>query len=70
MDPIRILVINPGSISTKIAVFEDNHPVFAKTIRHSREELAQFSKISEQYPYRKKIILEQEVQKKAKMLFS
>jgi len=59
MDPIRILAINPGSTSTKIAVFEDNNPVFAKTIRHTREELAQFNKISEQFPYRQKIILEQ-----------
>jgi len=59
MEPTRILAINPGSTSTKIAVFEDNHPVFAKTIKHSREELRQFSKISEQYPYRKKIILDQ-----------
>ena len=59
MDPIRILAINPGSTSTKIAVFEDYNPIFAKTIRHTREELAQFAKISEQYPYRKKIILEQ-----------
>jgi butyrate kinase len=59
MEPDRILVINPGSTSTKIAVFEDNQPVFAKTIRHDREALAQFKNVAGQFPYRKKIILEQ-----------
>ncbi|MCK5840477.1 MAG: butyrate kinase, partial [Bacteroidales bacterium] len=56
---VRILAINPGSTSTKIAVFEDNDTIYAKTIRHSREELALFSKISDQYQYRMKIILVQ-----------
>ena len=34
-----ILVINPGSTSTKIAVYEDVKPVMLRTIRHSVEEL-------------------------------
>lgn len=59
MEIIRILAINPGSTSTKIAVYEDNNPVFAKTIRHTREELSRFKKVSDQYPFRKNIILEQ-----------
>ena len=59
IEMVRILAINPGSTSTKIAVFEDNDAIYAKTIRHSREELALFSKISDQYQYRMKIILVQ-----------
>jgi butyrate kinase len=59
MDTARILVINPGSTSTKIAIFEDNQPMFAKTIKHDREALAQFKNVAAQFPYRKKIILDQ-----------
>jgi butyrate kinase len=59
MEHIRILVINPGSTSTKIAVFEDNQPVFAKNLKHDREALSKFQKIADQYTYRKNIILSQ-----------
>ena len=52
----RILVINPGSTSTKIAVFRNGNPVFLKTIRHSVEELSNFKSIADQYEYRKEII--------------
>jgi butyrate kinase len=52
----RILTINPGSTSTKIAVFKNNDVVFLKTIRHSAEELSKFAKITDQYAYRKDII--------------
>ena len=54
---MRILAINPGSTSTKIAVFEDEQPVFHKTIRHSIEELAKFPTVVGQYDFRKKLIL-------------
>ena len=40
-----ILVINPGSTSTKISVFEENNEVFTKTLRHTNEELAPFSDV-------------------------
>ncbi len=53
---IRILAINPGSTSTKIAVYQNGNIVFLKTIRHSVEELKQFEKITDQYEYRKNII--------------
>lgn len=56
---IRILVINPGSTSTKIAVYKGSDIVFLKTIRHSMEELRQFDKITEQYEYRKNIIYQE-----------
>ncbi len=52
-----ILVINPGSTSTKIAVFSGNLPVWAETIRHGAEELEKFPRISDQYDFRKNLIL-------------
>jgi len=54
----RILVINPGSTSTKIGVFENDVLLMEKTIRHSSEEIGQFSSIIEQYEFRKETILE------------
>ncbi len=58
MDKIRQLVINPGSTSTKIAVFDNEEVLFEKTLRHSTEELAPFKKITEQYEFRMNIIVE------------
>lgn len=52
-----ILVINPGSTSTKIAVYKEDRELFSETLRHPREELAKYSKIIDQYPFRKEIIL-------------
>ncbi|HOI00261.1 MAG TPA: butyrate kinase [Bacteroidales bacterium] len=57
MDNPRILAINPGSTSTKIGVFEGINPLFMKTIRHTTEELEPFDKITEQFKFRKDIIL-------------
>jgi len=57
MNPIEILVLNPGSTSTKIGVFLNNKPVFQKTIKHSAEELAPFNRVTDQYEFRKEIIL-------------
>lgn len=59
MEEIRILAINPGSTSTKIAVFNGTNPVFVRTIYHSSEELAKFEKITDQYSFRKEIIYKQ-----------
>ncbi|MFC7060567.1 butyrate kinase [Halobacillus seohaensis] len=55
----RILVINPGSTSTKIGVFENDRVVFEKTFRHSVEELSEFHQIIDQYDFRKNVILEE-----------
>lgn len=38
----KILAINPGSTSTKIAIFEDETEKFVKNIKHSAEEIAKF----------------------------
>ncbi len=54
-----ILSINPGSTSTKIAVFEGENQVFLKNIKHTSDELAPFAVITEQYEFRKKIILDE-----------
>lgn len=53
----RLLVINPGSTSTKIGVFDDEKLIFEETLRHSVEELAPYDKIFDQYKFRKDIIL-------------
>ena len=55
---IRSLIINPGSTSTKIGVFEDETQIFDKTLRHSTEEIAQFPDIYSQKDFRKEIILD------------
>ena len=54
----KILVINPGSTSTKIGVFEDEKLLFDKTLRHSAEEIAQFPTIADQKDFRKTLVLE------------
>lgn len=53
----RQLIINPGSTSTKIAVYEDENIVFEETIRHSVEDLKKFNKIYDQLEFRKEILL-------------
>jgi butyrate kinase len=59
MEDIRILAINPGSTSTKIAVFNGANPVFVRTLYHTTEELSVYEKITDQYSFRKEIILKQ-----------
>ena len=54
-----ILAINPGSTSTKIAVYQNTNPVFLKNIKHTTDELKKFETIAEQYPFRKEIILKE-----------
>ncbi|MGM0565848.1 MAG: butyrate kinase [Bacteroidota bacterium] len=58
-DNIRILAINPGSTSTKIAVYQNAKALFLKTLRHSTEELDRFEKITDQYEYRKEMIYQE-----------
>jgi butyrate kinase len=53
---VKSLIINPGSTSTKIGVFEDENLLFEETLRHSTEEIAQFASIVDQKDFRKKII--------------
>ena len=55
--PYRILVINPGSTSTKIGVYEDEQLLFDKTLRHSAEDIAQFNTIPAQKDWRRDLVM-------------
>ena len=55
---IKSLIINPGSTSTKIGVFEDETLLFEETLRHSTEEIAKYASIVDQKDFRKQIILD------------
>jgi butyrate kinase len=52
-----VLAINPGSTSTKIAIFRDEEKVLGQNISHPAEELAPFPKIIDQHHFRQKVIL-------------
>ena len=54
---MKLLIINPGATSTKIAVLEDEEQLFKVTIDHSAEELDQFPRVIDQADYRKEAIL-------------
>lgn len=54
---MKLLIINPGGTSTKIAVFEDEEQVLKKNIIHTQEELSGFSHVFDQFGYRKGLIL-------------
>jgi len=53
----RILVVNPGSTSTKVAVYDDENPLFVETLRHPADELAQYPRIADQYAFRRDAVL-------------
>lgn len=55
---MKVLVINPGATSTKIAVFDEDKQVFKKGIDHSAQELDQFDRVIDQADYRQKAILD------------
>lgn len=55
---MRILTINPGSTSTKIAVFEDKTQTFVTNIRHSVEDLSHFASVTDQFEFRKNLVVE------------
>ncbi len=52
----RILVINPGSTSTKLAVFDDDKRIMAVTVRHPLEEVKHFKWVMDQFDYRMELI--------------
>lgn len=54
-----ILVINPGSTSTKIAVYENESPMLLRNISHTPEELSQFADLTDQYAFRKQLVLQE-----------
>jgi butyrate kinase len=54
-----ILAINPGSTSTKFALFEEENLIFEKTLRHTFEELSGFNKVTDQFHFRKDLIMKE-----------
>ncbi len=58
MDKEKILVINPGSTSTKIAVFKDKNKILEESLKHTEEELAPFKRVADQYGFRMALIKE------------
>ena len=57
MKNYKVFAINPGSTSTKIAMFEGEKEIFSRNISHDAEKLKEFKEISDQLPYRKEMIL-------------
>ena len=55
---VKSLIINPGSTSTKIGVFEDETLLFEETLRHSTEEISKYATIFDQKDFRKNIIID------------
>ena len=53
-----ILAINPGSTSTKIAVYNDETPLFVESIAHSLEEVGKFDNVFDQFEFRLNVIIE------------
>ena len=53
----KLLIINPGSTSTKIGVYEDDKQVLEETLRHSSEEIGKYATIYDQFQFRKNVIL-------------
>lgn len=53
-----ILIINPGSTSTKIGVYEDENQIFEETLRHPTDEIAKYASIIDQKDFRKEVILD------------
>ena len=58
-DLVRILVINPGSTTTKIAIYENSICIYLKTIHHSIDDLSVYQSITDQFIFRKNCIMQQ-----------
>ncbi|NLJ57793.1 MAG: butyrate kinase [Tissierellia bacterium] len=54
----KILVINPGSTSTKISLFENRSEIFTKNFEHPIEVIEKFENVEEQLQMRKKLVVE------------
>lgn len=54
----KILAINPGSTSTKVALYEEERPLLESTLRHSTEEVSRFADVIDQLDWRRGLILQ------------
>lgn len=59
MEKRLILAINPGSTTTKFSLFEEANLIFEKSLSHSPEELSGFDKITDQFHFRKNLIMDE-----------
>ena len=57
MKAYKILTLNPGSTSTKIALFQGGECLYSQNVSHDAKELDQYEPLSEQLPYRRDMIL-------------
>lgn len=53
----NILAINPGSTSTKLALYENDKEIFCNTLEHSAEEIEKYDKIQDQFEMRKNLVI-------------
>jgi butyrate kinase len=58
MNNALLLIINPGSTSTKVAVFRGEQPAYAETLRHTTEELGRFACTIDQLDFRRQLVQE------------
>lgn len=67
MSKLRVLAVNPGSTSTKIAVHEGEKELFSVNLTHPADQIAKYAKIMDQYEFRRDVILktleEKEIEK-------
>ena len=59
----KVLTINPGSTSTKIALYGEQGELWNQTLRHPAEEIARFGRIAEQFEWRLSLILDAMVER-------
>ncbi|MGN0215366.1 MAG: butyrate kinase, partial [Prevotella sp.] len=55
----KLLIINPGSTSTKIGVYEDEKQVFVEDIPHTVEELQKYDEVTDQFNMRKQLVIDE-----------
>ena len=55
----KLLIINPGSTSTKIGVYEDEKQVFVEDIPHTVEELQKYDEVTDQFNMRKQFVVDE-----------
>ncbi len=54
---MKVLAINPGSTSTKVALYDNENEVFVETLDHPVEEIQKFEHVQDQFDFRKEVIL-------------
>ena len=55
---MKNLILNPGSTSTKVALYEGETQIFSKTVRHSQDELEKFAVITDQKQFRSGAVMD------------